>query len=175
MGCPGGMSTISHTRISIYARFSGQFFFKFSYKKIVMRKKDRCAVFGCNKDRLFPEKYTLKFSFCPKSARKYWASAPGHPIILLKSNKFNMAAVSVKRSIINKDLYYYYYYWCSKHLHLVFSSALRCNLCFRSILLRHVLRHGSPHNLHNLAKWHLKRIVLISRRETWQTVLVRWP
>ena len=28
------------------------------------------------------------------------------------------------------------------------------------------LRHGSPHNLHNLAKWHLKRIVLISRHET---------
>ena len=25
---------------------------------------------------------------------------PGHPIILLKSNKFNMAAVSVKRSIV---------------------------------------------------------------------------
>ena len=25
---------------------------------------------------------------------------PGHPIILLKSNKFNMAAVSVKRSIL---------------------------------------------------------------------------
>ena len=56
-------------------------------------------MFGCNNDRLFPEKYTLKFSFCPKSARKYWASAPGHPIILLKSNKFNMAAVLVKRSI----------------------------------------------------------------------------
>ena len=33
-------------------------------------KKDRCAVFGFNNDRLFPEKYTLKFSFCPKSARK---------------------------------------------------------------------------------------------------------
>ena len=27
---------------------------------------------------------------------------PGHPIILLKSDKFNMAAVSVKRSIITK-------------------------------------------------------------------------
>ena len=40
-------------------------------KKIVMGKKDRCAVFGCNKERLFPEKYTVKFSFCPKSARKY--------------------------------------------------------------------------------------------------------
>ena len=29
-----------------------------------------------------------------------------------------------------------------------------------------MLRHGSPPNLHNLAKWHLKRIVLISRHET---------
>ena len=38
-----------------------------------------------------------------------------------------------------------------------------------------MLRHGSPSNLHNLAKWHLKRIVLISRHETWQEVLARWP
>ena len=36
-----------------------------------------------------------------------------------------------------------------------------------------MLRHGSPHNLRNLATWHLKRIVLISRHETWQTVLAR--
>ena len=62
--------------LSIYARFSGQFFFTFSKKKNVMGKKDRCAVFGCNNDRLFPEKYTMKFSFCPKSTRKYLASAP---------------------------------------------------------------------------------------------------
>ena len=42
----------------------------------------------------------MKFSFCPKSARNYWASAPpGHPIIHLNSNEFNMAAVSVKRSV----------------------------------------------------------------------------
>ena len=34
-------------------------------------KKDRCAVFGCNNDRLFPEKYAVKFSFCPKSVHKY--------------------------------------------------------------------------------------------------------
>ena len=66
-------------------------------EKIVMGKKDRCAVFGYNNGRLFPEKDTVKFSFCPKSARK--ASAPGHPIILLKCNKFNMAAVTVKRTI----------------------------------------------------------------------------
>ena len=84
--------------LSIYARFSGQFFFKSSYKRIVMGQKDRCAVLGCNNDRLFPEKYTVKFSFCPKSMCKYCASASGHPIILLKSNKFNMAAVSVERS-----------------------------------------------------------------------------
>ena len=32
-------------------------------------------MFGCNSDRLLPEKYTVKFSFCPKSARKYWAIA----------------------------------------------------------------------------------------------------
>ena len=38
---------------------------------IVMGKKDRCAMFGCNNDRLCPEKYALMFSFCPKSARKY--------------------------------------------------------------------------------------------------------
>ena len=25
-----------------------------------MGKKDACAVFGCNNDRLFPEKYTVK-------------------------------------------------------------------------------------------------------------------
>ena len=39
----------------------------------------------------------------PKGARKYKRNAlmpPGHPIILLKSNLFNMAAVSVKRSIV---------------------------------------------------------------------------
>ena len=35
-----------------------------------MGEKDRCAVFGFNNDLLFPEKYKLKFSFCPKSARK---------------------------------------------------------------------------------------------------------
>ena len=36
-----------------------------------MRKKDLCAVFVCNNYRLFPEKYTVKLSFCQKRARKY--------------------------------------------------------------------------------------------------------
>ena len=54
-------------------------------------------------DRLFPEKYTLKFSFCPKPRINTERVPPGHPIILLKSSKFNMAAVWVKRSI-NRDM-----------------------------------------------------------------------
>ena len=44
------------------------------------------------------------------------------------------------------------------------------------IILPQLLRHiKTPHNLHNLAKWHLKRIVLISRHETRQNVLAWWP
>ena len=40
-------------------------------EKIVMEIKDHCAMFGCSNDCLFPEKYTVKFSFCTKSAHKY--------------------------------------------------------------------------------------------------------
>ena len=36
-----------------------------------MVKKGGCAVFGCNYDGLFPERYIVKFSFCPKNERKY--------------------------------------------------------------------------------------------------------
>ena len=41
-----------------------------------MGKKDRYTVFGSNNDRLLTKKYAVKFSFCPKSARKYYPSAP---------------------------------------------------------------------------------------------------
>ena len=64
-----------------------------------MGKKDRCVVFESNNDHLFPEKYTLKFSFAKKARVNAQRVPPGHTIILLKSNKFNMAAVSIKRSI----------------------------------------------------------------------------
>ena len=36
-----------------------------------MGKKNSCAVFVCDNDRLFFDKYTVKFSFCPTNARKY--------------------------------------------------------------------------------------------------------
>ena len=63
-----------------------------------MGKKDRCAVFGCNNEHLFPKKYTVKFLFLPVNTERV---PPGHPIILLKSNKFNLAAVLVERSIFS--------------------------------------------------------------------------
>ena len=68
MGCPGvgGGSRAQSDILSqyMYARFLGQ-------KRIVMEKKDRFAVFGCNDERLFPDKYTLKFYFRPKSTGTY--------------------------------------------------------------------------------------------------------
>ena len=69
MGCPGGMSTIRYTR-SVFTRA-----FRANFSVSFPRKNNGCAVFGCNNDRLFPEKYTVKFSFCPKIARKDGASA----------------------------------------------------------------------------------------------------
>ena len=40
----------------------GAFFLKVLLNKIIYcsGKKDCCALFGCNNDRLFPEKYTVK-------------------------------------------------------------------------------------------------------------------
>ena len=49
-----------HEHVCIFERFSGHFFLKFSQNKIVIGKKDLCAVFGCNNDRLFSEKITVK-------------------------------------------------------------------------------------------------------------------
>ena len=61
-----------HELASVIMRaFRTNFSLSFPKKKIVMGKKDRCAVFRCNDGRLFPKKYSLKFSFCPNSARKY--------------------------------------------------------------------------------------------------------
>ena len=38
----------------------GTFFLKVLLEQDCNRKKDPCAVFGCDNDRLFPEKYTVK-------------------------------------------------------------------------------------------------------------------
>ena len=65
-----------------------------------MGKIDRCALLACNDDRLFAEKYALSSLFARKERVNAERVPPGHAIILLKSNKFNMAAVLVKRSIV---------------------------------------------------------------------------
>ena len=71
MGCPGGMSTDPiYSQQYLRALFGPIFRYVF-LEKDGNGKKDRCAVLGCNNDRLFPEIRTLKFSFCPKSAHKY--------------------------------------------------------------------------------------------------------
>ena len=63
MGCPGGTRSVS-TRA-----FRVNFSLKFPRKWSSWEKKSRCAVFKCNNDCLFPEKYTVKFSFCPIEKR----------------------------------------------------------------------------------------------------------
>ena len=82
----------------------GQIFLPVFLEKDCNGKKDRCAVFGCNDDRLFDEKYTLSSLFARKARVNTERVPPGHPIIVLKSIKFNMAAVSVKRSIMRINL-----------------------------------------------------------------------
>ena len=43
-------------------------------------------MFGCNNDRHFLEKYTVKFSFFPQKARvNNQRVPPGHPINLINS------------------------------------------------------------------------------------------
>ena len=96
--------TIRYTRISMYAGFSGRFFFlSFPRERLLGGKKDRCAVFGCNSDILVITFFSRNIQWSSLFARKARVNTervpPGHPIILLKPNKFNIAAVSVKRSI----------------------------------------------------------------------------
>ena len=86
--------------LSITRTFWANFSLSFPRKKIVMGKKDRCVMFGCNNDHLFPEKYTVSSLFAPKVCLNTKRVPPGHPIIPFKSNKFNVAAISVKRSIV---------------------------------------------------------------------------
>ena len=73
MGCPRGHEHDPIYSLSICTRaFWANFSLSFPRKRLQWEKKIVVPVFGCNNERLFPE----KFSFYPKSARKYCASAP---------------------------------------------------------------------------------------------------
>ena len=93
------MGTIRYPRISIHTRFSGQFFFQFLWKKIVMEKKVVVPCLDIIMIPFFPRNIHLSSLFAQKERLNTERVPPGHPIILLKSNKFNMAAALVKRSI----------------------------------------------------------------------------
>ena len=68
MGCPEGMGTIRYAR-SVYIRaLFGLIFLNVFLEKDCNEKK---IVVPCLDVIMIAEKYTLKFSFCPKSARKY--------------------------------------------------------------------------------------------------------
>ena len=85
--------------LSIYVNFSGK---KRTSLYISREKGDHSYIQTQHNDLFFPLQSFLG-KLKEKSARKARVNTeqvpPGHPIILLKSNKFNMAAVSVKGSI----------------------------------------------------------------------------
>ena len=88
MGCPGSMSTTRCTRLlleiwSFSVYFSGR-------KRSLLHPNTAQPSFFPLQSSTGARKYLTKCAHAP----------PGHPIILLKSTLFNMAAVSVKRSIL---------------------------------------------------------------------------
>ena len=100
MGCPG--STRSVFTRAFWAKIELNCIFLGKNSIIITSKHDTTIFFPIT---IFSRKNWRKMG--PKSARIYtervnWIVLMPleHPIILLKSNKFNMAAVSVKRSII---------------------------------------------------------------------------
>ena len=95
---------------SIYGRFSGK---QRTSLYISREKGNHCYIQTRHNDLFFPLQ-SFSWKLTEKLARKvrvntqrvYWIVLMplGHPIILLKSNKFNMAAVSVKGSIVSEIL-----------------------------------------------------------------------
>ena len=53
MGSAGGMSTVRYIRSVFTPAFRANFSLRFLEKDCNGKNKDRCAVFGCNNDRLF--------------------------------------------------------------------------------------------------------------------------
>ena len=74
---PRGHEHDSIYSLRIYARFSDQFFLKFSLKKIAIGKKtDRCAVFGWNNDRIFSREIYREVFFLPKNRAYILSECP---------------------------------------------------------------------------------------------------
>ena len=94
MGCPWGTCSV----------FTHAFRAKKELQCIFLRKKAIIITFKQWHNNLFSHYNLFLGKLMKKLARKaqvyqIMLMPPGHPIILLKPNKFNMAAVLVKRSI----------------------------------------------------------------------------
>ena len=100
---------------SVFMCFSGQFSFKFSQKKIV--KWDKNIVVPCLDEIMITFLPINNHFFAQKACVNTERVPPGHLMILLKSNKLNMAAVSVKRSIGHENYF------------LVTSYNTSCDVC----------------------------------------------
>ena len=95
---------------SIYGRFSG----KQRTSLYISREKGNHYYIQTRHNDLFFPLQSFSWKLTEKLARKarvntqrvYWIVLMplGHPIILLKSHKFNMVAVSVRRSIVSEIL-----------------------------------------------------------------------
>ena len=103
MGCPGGMSTIWCTRSVFTRAFRANFSLRFPRKTMWWEKKIVVPCLDVIMIAFFPRNIQWSSLFARKARVNTERVPPGHPIILLKSNEFNMAAVWVERSIENFD------------------------------------------------------------------------
>ena len=96
MGCPGGMSTMRCGRLVFYIHVHQSFTLYFSGKGHHYSTQTR------HNDLFSHYNLILK-----KFLNTNWnvLVPPGHPIILLKFNLFNVAAVSVKGAIAERQIY----------------------------------------------------------------------
>ena len=94
-----GAQQRSNILASIYARFSRQFFFKFPTKRLQWEKKIVVPCLDVIMIAFFWRNIQWSSLFAWKACVNTEQVPPRHPIILLKSNKFIIVTVLVKRSI----------------------------------------------------------------------------
>ena len=104
MGCPGGMITIRCTRLVLeiwlshyISREKGDRYY------ILTRHNGLCSHYNLILRRLLEKMPRKALVYCKQNL----LMPPGHPIILVKSNLFNMAAVSVKGSILHTHCFHF--------------------------------------------------------------------
>ena len=86
------------TRSVLTRALLGQFLFKFPEKKIVMGKNFVVPRLDVIMIAFFPRNIRWSSLFAWKAHVNTERVPPGHPIILLKSNKFNMTASETRRT-----------------------------------------------------------------------------